>query len=356
MTLKRAIVTAVGPLRILIDGDTEPIPFTPKSLIDPATLTVGDVVHANQSGHRLVVLGRVGGNEQGFGVGMRPQHGPGTVDALDSIYHKNGVLVADASHTHPLPTKLPAVAGRGLRAYRDVLLGESRPPSSTSDDIVITTPMTKNAKMTRARITGYNYFNGYSSIDVIASWYTASWTAGLYHFSYRSMGGLDVEVHGGYASDNTVVLVLSPLNQTFRYTQIVVSEVDSGFGIPPASWDDGWSYDFAPESTWSGYAGMALATRESVGNLVAPGYDGVPFAQAAGEVTTAGWATVTWPSGRFSQPPKVTAQMISGSGSATGQSAMVTNASNTSCIMRNSEGTHTIHWHAIQMTSGSANG
>ena len=61
MTFKRAIVTAVGPLRILIDGDTEPIPFTPKSLIDPATLTVGDVVHANQSGHRLVVLGRVGG-------------------------------------------------------------------------------------------------------------------------------------------------------------------------------------------------------------------------------------------------------------------------------------------------------
>ena len=61
MTFKRAIVTAVGPLRIMIDGDTEPIPFTPKSLIDPATLAVGDVVNADQSGHRLVVLGRVGG-------------------------------------------------------------------------------------------------------------------------------------------------------------------------------------------------------------------------------------------------------------------------------------------------------
>ena len=61
MTFKRAIVTAVGPLRILIDGDTVPIPFTPKSLIDPATLAVDDVVHADQSGHRLVVLGRAGG-------------------------------------------------------------------------------------------------------------------------------------------------------------------------------------------------------------------------------------------------------------------------------------------------------
>jgi len=61
MTFKRAIVTAVGPLRIKIDGDTVPIPFTPKSGIDPATLAVGDVVHADQSGHRLVVLVRVGG-------------------------------------------------------------------------------------------------------------------------------------------------------------------------------------------------------------------------------------------------------------------------------------------------------
>jgi len=61
MAFKRAIVTSVGPLRIKIDGDTVPIPFTPKSLIDPATLAVGDVVHADQSGHRLVVLGRSGG-------------------------------------------------------------------------------------------------------------------------------------------------------------------------------------------------------------------------------------------------------------------------------------------------------
>jgi len=62
MTLKRAIVTSVGPLRIKIDGDTVPIPFTPKSGIDPATLAVGDVVHADQSGHRLVVLVRIGGH------------------------------------------------------------------------------------------------------------------------------------------------------------------------------------------------------------------------------------------------------------------------------------------------------
>ena len=61
MTFKRAIVTAVGPLRIMIDGDTGAIPFTPESLIDPATLAVGDVVHAKLSGNLLIVLGRSGG-------------------------------------------------------------------------------------------------------------------------------------------------------------------------------------------------------------------------------------------------------------------------------------------------------
>jgi len=61
MTFKRAIVTAVAPLRIILDGDTVAVPFTPESLIDPATLAVDDVVRAELSGNRLVVLGRVGG-------------------------------------------------------------------------------------------------------------------------------------------------------------------------------------------------------------------------------------------------------------------------------------------------------
>jgi len=61
MTFKRAIVTAVAPLRIILDGDTVAVPFTPESLIDPATLAVDDVVRTELSGNRLVVLGRVGG-------------------------------------------------------------------------------------------------------------------------------------------------------------------------------------------------------------------------------------------------------------------------------------------------------
>jgi len=54
-------VTGVNPLRITLDGDTEPIPFTPDSLIDPLTLVLADRVRTELSGHRLIVLGRVGG-------------------------------------------------------------------------------------------------------------------------------------------------------------------------------------------------------------------------------------------------------------------------------------------------------
>ena len=61
MTFKRAIVTAVGPLRIMIDGDTVAIPFTPKSFVDPSTLAVDDIVGVDLSGNRLWVLGRDGG-------------------------------------------------------------------------------------------------------------------------------------------------------------------------------------------------------------------------------------------------------------------------------------------------------
>ena len=102
MAFKRAIVTAVGPLRILIDGDTVPIPFTPKSLIDPATLAVDDVVHADQSGHRLVVLGRVGGaapwtaySPGWYGTGTNPTLGNGT---LTGAYAQVGKVVTYQVH------------------------------------------------------------------------------------------------------------------------------------------------------------------------------------------------------------------------------------------------------------------
>jgi len=75
MAFKRAIVTAVGPLQIKIDGDTVPIPFTPESGIDPATLAVGDVVRTVLSGNQLLVVYRMWtsagpGSGSGYGRGF----------------------------------------------------------------------------------------------------------------------------------------------------------------------------------------------------------------------------------------------------------------------------------------------
>lgn len=54
-------VAAVGPLRVLLDGDTVPLPFAPDSLVDPLSLAVGDRVRCEVASRRVVVLGRSGG-------------------------------------------------------------------------------------------------------------------------------------------------------------------------------------------------------------------------------------------------------------------------------------------------------
>ena|GEM_PF-6930087 len=61
MKFNWATVTGVNPLRITLDGDTEPLPFAPDSLIDPLTLVVADRLRVELSGNRLAVLGRMRG-------------------------------------------------------------------------------------------------------------------------------------------------------------------------------------------------------------------------------------------------------------------------------------------------------
>jgi hypothetical protein len=64
-----ATVTGVAPLRIRLDGDTSPLPFTPDNLV--AELAVNDrvwvalVINADPAfhGRRAVVAGRAGGNQ-----------------------------------------------------------------------------------------------------------------------------------------------------------------------------------------------------------------------------------------------------------------------------------------------------
>lgn len=60
-TWNDATVTGVSPLRITLDGDTTALPFTPDSLVDPASLVVSDRVRCELSSRRVVIVGRSGG-------------------------------------------------------------------------------------------------------------------------------------------------------------------------------------------------------------------------------------------------------------------------------------------------------
>lgn len=54
-------ITSISPLRLQLDGDTAPLPFTPDTLIDPLVLSVDDRVRCELTERRLVVHGRSGG-------------------------------------------------------------------------------------------------------------------------------------------------------------------------------------------------------------------------------------------------------------------------------------------------------
>lgn len=54
-------VTALGPLRVKLDGDSAAIPVTPDCLVDPLTLAVSTRVRCELTNNRLVVHGVAGG-------------------------------------------------------------------------------------------------------------------------------------------------------------------------------------------------------------------------------------------------------------------------------------------------------
>lgn len=53
-------ITGVSPLRVKLDGDAEPLPTTPDSLVDPQDLAVGVRVRCELSAHRIIIQGRKG--------------------------------------------------------------------------------------------------------------------------------------------------------------------------------------------------------------------------------------------------------------------------------------------------------
>jgi hypothetical protein len=61
-SFKWATVTAIGPLRIRLDGDTAALLLTPETTIDPALLAVNDRVRVELSLRKVIVHGKAGGD------------------------------------------------------------------------------------------------------------------------------------------------------------------------------------------------------------------------------------------------------------------------------------------------------
>lgn len=58
-SFKWGTVKELDPLRVKLDGDTDLLGFTPDSLVDPASLIVGDRVRVELSLRTAVVHGRM---------------------------------------------------------------------------------------------------------------------------------------------------------------------------------------------------------------------------------------------------------------------------------------------------------
>jgi len=110
--------------------------------------------------------------------------------------------------------------------------------------------------------------------------------------------------------------------------------------------------------------GVTSALQTQLDAKAVAGSGGIPFRMASGTVaiTTSGFtgsATVTLPSGRFTQTPNVTASC--NSPSFFDPYAMTTPQSTTSLDLRvrlsaSSTQTVTVYWNAVQMTSGASSG
>jgi hypothetical protein len=86
------VTTAGAAFRIRLDGDTNPLPYTPDSLIDPLALTVGTRVRCELTDRRVVVHGRSkGGGEMPRAVAIAVSGDTVTVPAggVQRVAHNN---------------------------------------------------------------------------------------------------------------------------------------------------------------------------------------------------------------------------------------------------------------------------
>lgn len=190
------------------------------------------------------------------------------------------------------------------------------------------------------------------------------WSTGLAIGKYWEQGMLDV--NGDiYASGRGRFLVRHVSDATatgrayFGTGEAALGTDQIYIGLSPDS--DGT----APEALWVQSVDNGWLFKVYKDGHIASGAGGTPWVMAAGEVTltvasgATGSATVTFPSGRFSVPPIVTAIVRSADPSHRAWSVTDATTTGFTVYLTNSSGgsvTNSIGWTAVQMTSTSASG
>lgn len=95
--MRWAQVTQVDPVRVQLNGDTEPLPYTLPSVVDAVSLTVGDMVLVDRVDSMYAIVGRSGGEGGGGFVGL---HWPGewVTSPHPSWVLANGAVLNIADH------------------------------------------------------------------------------------------------------------------------------------------------------------------------------------------------------------------------------------------------------------------
>ena len=134
-----------------------------------------------------------------------------------------------------------SITGTGTnRVFHNVLSWQNK-SANLAGSIVIHTPITPTAKMTRIEIQGYNYLTGQSSIDVTASGYMYNSTSILNH-GQINRGTMQVSVKFAITAGGTIDVILTPVSSTtWQYPEILVREVGISYTAAPDSWLNGWS-------------------------------------------------------------------------------------------------------------------
>lgn len=123
-----------------------------------------------------------------------------------------------------------------IQPFGLTLSGQSLPGS-----IVIDTPITFSSYMSTFKITGYNYVNGASEIDLTLAAYIYSVGPTFLQMSQTNAGSANVTARfARKMSTGKASIILDHADGVWRYPKIVVERADVGQTLPPDSFGTGW--------------------------------------------------------------------------------------------------------------------